>query len=180
MGYTIPVKGLPNWLVWCEQSHPLERQGEKSPLKKSGGEPMPHSNSHSNSHFHSHSHSDSHSHSHAHSAPRAHQTIFVLFILAIVLTIAAIFTEVFDLGVCEFCGFNDLDDDFELEKSDLNGNAYGLCDVLLSPVFDTVGAAADTSQPVFNLRPTGVGLTGFGDLEYYFLGVISTSTNKWK
>ena len=165
MCYTIPAKELPNWLVWCEKSPQLERQGEKSPLK-SGGEPMPQSNSHSNSH----------SHSHAHSAPRPHQTIFVLFILAIVLTIAAIFTEVFDLD--EFCGFNDvfndLDDDFELEKSDLNGNAYGLCEV--SPVFDTFGAAGDTSQYIyyiFDLCSIGVGLTGFGDLEYYFLGVLS-------
>ena len=71
---------------------------------------------------------------------------------------------------------HDLDDDFKLEKSGLNGNAYGLCDVLLSPVFDTVGAAADTSQLVFNLRPTGVGLTEFGVLEYYLIGVLSAST----
>ena len=128
MGYTNLVKGLPNWLVWCDKSpQQVGRQGEKSPLQ-SGGEPMPHSNSNSNSHSYS------------------------------------------DV-------FNDLDDDFKLEKSGLNGNVYmyGLWDVLLSPVFDTVGAAADTSQPVFNLRPTGIGLSEFGDLEYYLIGLLSAS-----
>ena len=154
------MKGSSNLLVWCNEppQQVAARKGEKSPLK-SGGEPT-HSNSHPNSYLDSHTHS----------ALRAHQSIFVLFTLAIVLTIATTFTEVFDLEVCEFCGFNDvfndLDDEFESEKSGLNNNEYDLCDVSSSPVFDTLGAAADIS-------PTGVRLTGFGDLEYYLIGVLS-------
>ena len=159
MGYTNLVKGLRNCLVWCDKhlQAVAATQGEKS-LLKPGGEPMPHSNSHS------------------HSAPRAYPTPFVLFILAIVLTIATIFTEIFDLYSREFCGFNDvfndLDDDFELEKSGLNHTEYDLCEVLSSPLFDTVDAAAYTSAPVFNLRPKVVGLTGFGDLECYLIDVL--------
>ena len=145
-------------------------QSKKSPLKL-GGEPMHHSNSQSNSSY------NFHSHSHTHSPPRPHQRIFVLSILAIVLTIATIFIEVFDLELCEFCGFNDvfnnLDNDFEWEKSGLNHNEYDLCDALSSPVVDTIGASPDTSSPALDVCPTGVGLTRFGDLEYYLIGVLS-------
>ena len=48
-------------------------------------------------------------------------------------------------------------------------------DELPPPVFVSVGASADTSAQVFNLYPTVVGLTGFGDLEYYLIGVLPVS-----
>ena len=62
--------------------------------------------------------------------------------------------------------------DFKWEKSGLN-DEYDLYDVISSPVFDTIGVSPHISAPALNLYPTSLGLTGFGDLQYYLIDVSS-------
>ena len=155
-----------NWpLITDRSSQQQANEGEKSPPTP-GGEPMLNSNSNSNCH--------------SRSPPRPHQIIFILLFLAIILSIATMLSDVFNLESCEFDDFNNdfnvLNNDFELEKSGLNNNEYDLCDVLPSPVFDTIGAAAYTPPAVFEFIETRTVLFEFGDLEYDFNAVLSATT----
>ena len=150
-----------NWpLITDRSSQEQTIKSEKNP-PTAGGEPVVNLNCNSNSNCNSHSHS-----------PRPHRIIYILLRLAIVLSIATMLNAVFDLESCEFDDFNNyfnvLNNDFELEKSGLNNNEYDLCDVLPSPVFDTIGGAAHT--------PPRTRLRKFGDLEYDFNVVLSAST----
>ena len=111
-------------------------------------------------------------HSNSTAPPLSRQPRFILFISAIVLAIvsaiASIFVAVFGLESRDFGGFNNVFNVFVNEnkwkKSGLTNNEYCVCDILSSPVFNTIGAAADTSTMAFYLHPTGVELAEFGDL----------------
>ena len=108
---------------------------------------------------HSHSHFNSHS-------PPSPQTIFILFILAIVLPIATIFAGVFELKSRGFgafnVGFNVLNN--ELEKSGLNNNEYGGRN---GP--HTAAPAIDSNNKICL---TGVRLRGFDNIGCVFNGNI--------
>ena len=111
----------------------------------------------------------------------SHPILFLLF-SAIVSAIASIFAAVFPLKPGDFNGFNDyfnvFDNGFEWAKSGLSNNEYGVCDILLSPVFNTIGAAADTTATAFNLCPTPVGLEKFGDLGCDLFTVLSVQATE--
>ena len=101
------------------------------------------------------------------------QPRFILAILAIVLSIATIFGDLFESESRDVGGFNDcfnvLNNDFKLELE------CDLRDVLPSPIFNTIGATAHISAPVidsnYQLGPTGVGLHDF-DINGHLFDVV--------
>ena len=100
------------------------------------------------------------------------QPRFILAILAIGLVIATIFKRVFGLESRDFGGFNNVFNVFvnenKWEKSSLRNNECYFCDVLSSPLNDTIDVAVDTAAIAFNLCPIGVGLAEFAVDGYLF------------
>ena len=106
-----------------------------------------------------------HSHSHSHSRP--HDTIFILLILAIGLSVASIVGGIFDLKSRNFGvlngDFNVFDIDFKVELKSCEWDVFNAYfndyDVSSSTAIDTNGISPPPHRPAINSSPTGVGLS---------------------
>ena len=115
---------------------------------------------------------DSQPHSQFHSRP--FKAIFVSLFLAIVLPIASMFGDVFDLKLCGFDGFSDdlnvFNNEYEWEKSGLSNKSSGFdCDVLLSPTNNTI----NTSGAIFTPR---VGLAVHNEIGFDLVAALTITT----